>query len=73
MRRFWWFVVVAATFGLLAAVIHAQPVQTPRTLTAEMRAALEQVYVRALPAAVRIETIPEAPAPAFLLAPMGWS
>lgn len=59
MRRSWLIFAVVAYFGVWAAVIHAQPVQTPPTLTAEIRSALEQVYTRALPAAVRIETVPE--------------
>jgi S1-C subfamily serine protease len=71
MRRIWLFVVVVATFGLLAAVIQAQPLQAPRTLTAELRAALEQVYLRALPAAVRIETIPEGTGSGFFISADG--
>jgi len=59
MRRSWLVLTVVAYLGTLAAVIHAQPVQNPRGLTPEIRTALEQVYVRALPAAVRIETVPE--------------
>ncbi len=71
MRRFWLIFAVVAYIGTLAAVIHAQPAQTPRTLSAEVRSALEQVYTRALPAAVRIETIPEGTGSGFFISADG--
>lgn len=71
MRRSWLIFVVLAYLGTLAAVIHAQPVQTPRTLTAEMRSALEPVYTRALPAALRIETVPEGTGSGFFISADG--
>lgn len=71
MRRSWLIFAVVAYLGMLAAVIHAQPVQTPRTLTAEIRSALEQVYTRALPAAVRIETVPEGTGSGFFISADG--
>ncbi len=67
MRRSWLIFAVVAYLGVWAAVIHAQPVQTPPTLTAEIRSALEQVYTRALPAAVRIETVPEGTGSGFFI------
>ncbi|GIW32753.1 S1C family serine protease [Meiothermus sp.] len=71
MRRFWIIFAVVAYLGTLAAVIHAQPVQTPGTLTAEIQSALEQVYTRALPGAVRIETIPEGTGSGFFISADG--
>jgi len=70
MRRFQLLATAVASFGLLAAMIHAQPLQ-PRTLPAETRAALEQVYARALPAALRVETIPEGTGSGFFISAEG--
>jgi S1-C subfamily serine protease len=70
MRRFQFLAMAAASFGLLAAMIHAQPLQ-PRTLPAETRAALERVYAQALPAALRIETIPEGTGSGFFISAEG--
>jgi len=67
MRRFGLLLLILAIVGLLAAAIHAQPVQPSRTLTAEMRAALEQVYARAFPSTVRIETVPEGTGSGFFI------
>ena len=71
MRRSWLVLTVVAYLGTLAAVIHAQPVQNPRGLTPEIRTALEQVYARALPAAVRIETVPEGTGSGFFISADG--
>lgn len=57
--------------GWLAAVIQAQPLQAPRVLTPEARAALERVYTQALPAAVRIETVPEGTGSGFFISADG--
>jgi len=70
MRRFQFLAMAAASFGLLAAMIHAQPLQ-PRTLPAETRAALERVYAQALPAVLRIETIPEGTGSGFFISAEG--
>ncbi len=71
MRRSWLAFAAVAYLSILAAVIHAQPVQPPRTLSAEMRAALERVYTQALPASVRIETVPEGTGSGFFISADG--
>ncbi|RIH84933.1 putative serine protease HhoA [Meiothermus luteus] len=64
MRRGW--IWIAVLLAALAAVIQAQPLRP-----AEVRAALEPVYNRALPAALRIETIPEGTGSGFFISPSG--
>lgn len=71
MRRSWLSFAVAVFLAALVAVIHAQPLQAPRSLTAEHRAALERVYTQALPAAVRIETLPEGTGSGFFISADG--
>ncbi|GIW23942.1 S1C family serine protease [Meiothermus sp.] len=71
MRRSWLFITALACLGLLTTLIRAQPVPTPRTLTAEARSALEQVYNQALPAALRIETVPEGTGSGFYISADG--
>ncbi|AWR87037.1 S1C family serine protease [Meiothermus taiwanensis] len=71
MRRFWLLALIIGVGGWLAAVIQAQPLQAPRVLTPEARAALERVYTQALPAAVRIETVPEGTGSGFFISADG--
>lgn len=71
MRRSWFILVAIIYLGTLAAVIYAQPLPTPRVLAIATQAGLEQVYTSALPAAVRIETIPEGTGSGFFISPDG--
>lgn len=71
MRRFGLLALILGAVGWLAALIQAQPLQAPRALTSEVRAALERVYTQALPAAVRIETVPEGTGSGFFISADG--
>ncbi len=71
MRRSWLILAAVVYLGALAAVIHAQPVQGPQRLSSEARSALERVYQQALPAALRIETVPEGIGSGFFISPDG--
>lgn len=71
MRRSWLILAAVAYLVALAAVIHAQPVQGPPRLSPEARSTLERVYQQALPAALRIETVPEGTGSGFFISPDG--
>ncbi|RDI96630.1 serine protease [Meiothermus sp. QL-1] len=68
MRRLFWIAALLAPLGGLLAIL-AQPSQPLRG--AEIRNLLEPVYNRALPAALRIETIPEGTGSGFFISPEG--